>query len=512
MIVDIPFKELAGLLKAKASLETVVNKLSMFGTPVEEFDRDTIKLEVFPNRVDMLSAEGVARALNGFLEAELGYPVWNIRSSKVEVRIKRSANRPFVGFSEVRGSRLTPESLKGIMAMQEKLHETVGRDRRKYSIGLYDLDKIRPPITYEEVPLKEIEFTPLEEASPMTGEEILQSTEKGAKYAHLLRGKTAPVLRDAAGMILSMVPIINSEDCKVTPSTTNFFIDSTGTAPGPEDMVALMATNLAERGGSLGIILPGPSYLPTRLRVDPGYINRITGLSLDEQALRKLLNRMRIGYDGDALVPPYRLDVFGPIDIAEEVAIAHGYENFEGELAPADKPGEHHPSKPLEAEIRKLFAGFGFLELNTVMLTSPEILSLSGKHVLEVNNPKNLNYSALRQSLLPLLFDVLVANKKSEYPQRVFESGKVFLPQEELHVAGLIAHSNANFAEVKGIVDKFLRIAGKDSSWSPGEHPFFMKGRTAVSDLGVYGEVSPAISEKIGMPLAAFEINLERIL
>lgn len=512
MIVDIPFTELEKLLKAKASLETIVSSLGMFGTPVEALDGNTIKLEVSPNRLDMLSTEGVARSLDGFLGARLGFPVWNIKPSKIEVNSKGKSTRPHMGFSVVKGVKLTTDGLKGLMQMQDKIHTTIGRDRRKYSIGVYDLDKLKPPFTYEMLPLKEISFIPLDESSEMTGKEILESTEKGAKYAHLIKDGKAPVLKDSLGNYLSMIPVINADTCKVTQETKNFFIDSTGTAPGTEDIVALVATSLADRGGTLHVILPGPTFLLRRMKVDLKYINKITGLSLNKTDFGNLLNKMRLGYDGDVLIPPYRLDLFGPIDIAEEVAIAYGYDKFEGELLSADKPGEPLPIKSLENEVRKLMTGFGFLELKTLMLTSPELLRLSGDHKLEVNNPKSMNYSALRQSMLPLLFDVLSINKNTEYPQRVFEVGTVFLPNEEPRISGLIAHSDASFAEVKGIVDGFLSAFGKTVAWKSGDHPFFMGGRTAVSDVGVYGEVSPAISEKLGMPLVGFEINLERIL
>ncbi len=512
MIIDVNFKELAGLLKARQSLEGVIEALDMFGTPVDSFDENGLRVEVSPNRMDMVCTEGIARSLNGFLGAETGYPLWKVEPSDVEVRVKKSTIRPFLSFSTVLGSRLSGEAVKSLMQMQEKLHTTVGRNRKKYSIGIYDLDKIEPPITYKELSLNSIKFQPLEEESEMTGKEILKSNAKGRAYAHLVGKGKAPVLVDSEGQVLSMPPIINADFCKVTPKTRNFFIDSTGTVEGTDGIVAIVATALAERGGRLGVVTPGPSYLPRRMKLNLSYVNRILGLKLKKNEVVERLERMRLGFDGDVLVPPYRLDIFGQIDIAEEVAIAHGYEKFKGEIPHSFSVGEPMGEKELENEVRKLMVGFGFVELKTFMLTSPLLLALCGPYELGVSNPKSSEYSALRQSLLPGIFDVFLANKDADYPQRVFEIGKVFTPSEELRLAGMVAHAGAGFSGIKAVVDRFLSVFSINAKWEQGEHPFFMPGRTAVSDFGVYGEVFPGISERIGMPMAAFELNLERIL
>ncbi|MBR9689693.1 MAG: phenylalanine--tRNA ligase subunit beta [Candidatus Altiarchaeota archaeon] len=509
MIIEVSFEELSKLLKTKVTLEQVIKGLDMLGTPIDDVDGDLLRVEVFPNRIDMLSPEGLSRSLDGFLGGETGYPLWKMKPSKVEASVS-STIRPFVSFSTVTGASLSETAVQNLMQMQEKLHTTVGRDRKKFSIGVYDLDLIKPPIVFKELPLKEIQFRPLDENSDMTGKEILESTEKGKKYAHLV-GNMAPVLMDDSKRILSMPPIINADFCKVTSNTTNFLIDSTGTSEGTNQMVAIVATALARRGGSIGVVMPGPTYLPRRIKVDLKYLKKITGLEINKGTLGRLLEKMRLGYDGDILVPPYRTDIFGPIDIAEDLAIAYGYEKFEGELSPTYSTGKPLKSNELNNELRKLLVGFGFLELKTFMLTSPKILKLSGGYKLKVNNSKSREYSALRQSILPGMFDVLAFNKNADYPQRVFEVGSVFTPDEEPRIAGMIAHKNSSFSEIKSVVDRLVSTISKSPEWVSGEHPFFMEGRVAVSDIGVYGEVKLDISEKLGVPISAFEINPRKL-
>ena len=98
MIVEVPFKELQRLLKAKASLEQVSDALAMFGTPIDDLQGDLLRVEVEPNRVDMLSPEGIARSLNGFLEAETGYhgknEAWVILDAKPDAFLYYHLDHP----------------------------------------------------------------------------------------------------------------------------------------------------------------------------------------------------------------------------------------------------------------------------------------------------------------------------------------------------------------------------------------------------------------------------------
>ena len=507
MIVEVNPGYLMKLLKGRVSLEEVMEALDMFGTPVDEIKEDVLRIEVSPNRLDMLSTEGIARTLNGLFGFEKGLPVWGFTSHTVEVNVVGSLIRPFVSFSTVFDVKLEDEMIKSVMQMQEKLHVSAGRNRRRYSIGLYDLDKIKPPVKYLELPLEEISFVPLGEEEEMNGREILEKTEKGRAYGHLVGKKKAPVLMDSKGRIMSMAPVINAEWCKITEKTRNIFIDSTGTAPGTDTMVALIATSLAERGGKIGVILPGPSYLPIRMRMDMEEIRRIVGIPLQEAEIVEALEKMRYGVEGtDVLIPAYRADVIGMRDIAEDVAIGYGYEKIPFEIPPSPLFGEPLKESQVENEYRKLMLGFGFTEVKTFTLTSEELLKLAGEPKIRVQNPKTMEATTLRQSILPNLLELLEKNKKAEYPQRIFEIGFVFLPEQKTALAGAVAHKEASFAEIKGIVDTLLEIMGRKVEWKSGKHRFFMEGRTAISKIGVYGEVKPELAARVGMPIAAFEI------
>jgi len=105
-------------------------------------------------------------------------------------------------------------AIEQLIALQEKLSENFGRERKEAAIGIYDSDKIKWPITYK--------------ATDPDIRQILSKHEKGQKYGKLLRGQNKyPIFIDAAGEILSMPPVINSEKSgKVTSETKKCFYRS----------------------------------------------------------------------------------------------------------------------------------------------------------------------------------------------------------------------------------------------------------------------------------------------
>ncbi|RLG69028.1 MAG: phenylalanine--tRNA ligase subunit beta, partial [Methanobacteriota archaeon] len=96
-------------------------------------------------------------------------------------------------------------------------------------------------------------FIPLECEHSMSLREILLLHPKGVEYADLLKGKPVyPLLLDRNGRTLSMPPIINSEDTKVTESTRNLLVDVTGFDEKTlEVILTIIVTNMAEVGGTI---------------------------------------------------------------------------------------------------------------------------------------------------------------------------------------------------------------------------------------------------------------------
>ena len=145
-------------------------------------------------------------------------------------------------------------SLVAIMKLQENLHWGVGRDRKLSSIGVYDLSTISGNITYRTIDPDKDPFVPLGmPGKKMTGRQILESHPKGIAYAELLADhKRYPVLIDSKNQVLSMPPIINSDETKVKQGTTRVFIDVTGISQAAvTKSLDTLVCSLAEIGGTI---------------------------------------------------------------------------------------------------------------------------------------------------------------------------------------------------------------------------------------------------------------------
>src|SRR3989475_6406587 len=204
----------------------------MMGTGHEATEGDLITFDIFPHRTDMYRMEGIARSLRGVLGLEVGPPKRKTQSGFVELRVDRSveAVRPFGVGGVVRGIELEDESVASLVDLQEKLHLTLGRRRRKVAIGIHDLDRVRPPFTYKGVPPTSVRFTPLGMAQEMDLKEILEKHEKGREYGPIVAGAPGyPIIPDANDVVPSFPPGVNGVGTQPTPATPHPFIDVTGT-------------------------------------------------------------------------------------------------------------------------------------------------------------------------------------------------------------------------------------------------------------------------------------------
>src|SRR3990172_8769137 len=213
-------------------VDEFVDRITMMGSGPEGVRDGILTFDVFPNRPDMSSVEGIARGLRGYLGLETGLPSFSVRPSGIELRVDGSVAdvRPYAVGGIVRGVELEDRLLQSLVDLQEKLHLTLGRRRRKVAIGIHDLDKVRPPFTYRAVLPQDVRFTPLGMAEEMALLDMLHRHEKGRKYAHLVAGKPLfPVIQDERGEVLSFPPVINGILTALTPDTQNPFLDVTGT-------------------------------------------------------------------------------------------------------------------------------------------------------------------------------------------------------------------------------------------------------------------------------------------
>jgi len=145
-------------------------------------------------------------------------------------------------------------------------------------------------------------------------------------------------------------------------------------------------------------------------------INKTLGLDLSETEIKKLLAKMGIDCkDNKALIPAYRTDVLHEVDLAEDVAIAYGYNKFIPELPQISTIGREDDLAIRKRKIAEILIGLDLLEISTYHLSTKEkqFKNLNIKEfkpmMIEVEDSKTEN-NILRASLFPQSIKVLSEN------------------------------------------------------------------------------------------------------
>ena len=79
--------------------ETIIKRVPMIGADIERVEDEYVDIEFFPDRPDLYSVEGAARAMRGFLDLETGLPEYEIKPYKVSISVSEDILkiRPFLG-------------------------------------------------------------------------------------------------------------------------------------------------------------------------------------------------------------------------------------------------------------------------------------------------------------------------------------------------------------------------------------------------------------------------------
>ncbi|MFA6328289.1 MAG: phenylalanine--tRNA ligase subunit beta [Candidatus Micrarchaeia archaeon] len=511
--------------------QEAIDTLTMLGFPTEKMENGELNVEVTPNRPDALSVEGIARALRIYLKG--GQAAYPIGESGVELTVDASvtAVRPYFGGAVVKGITFNDSTVRSIMQLQEKLHETLGRKRRKVAIGIHDMDKVHAPFRYFACGREGVRFVPLESAESMTPLEILRRHQKGMAFEHLV-GELCPIIEDSRHEVLSFPPIINGELTKLTSGTKNVFIDCTGTSEeAVRQAVNIVASALAERGGAIErITLNGAPYQILAEKKWPLPVKesgRLLGVAFAPEQVGALLSRM--GYrveNGFAYSAGYRADVMNEVDLIEDVAIAYGFNNFEPTLPSVQTVGGQKPQAPCH----ELLVGMGFDEAITWTFSNAALEKKArvppGERV-EVENPLTEDFTRFRAAILPNLLSALAESKNEKLPIKLYEAGPVAAPaisggEGQTGLVGLSQslsfasmHSKANFSEIKGVVMALMENMGKSADVKAEDYGAFLPGRCAAlyvggDKIGYFGEIAPEVLTAFGLeqPVCACEIAL----
>ena len=546
----------------------VNDELPLLGTDIDACTEEQLDIEIFPDRPDLLSGETLAFAMANFLHGAPARPDMDIQPSGITMKVDSSLRdvRPVILGAVVRGVSLPEDSegceafIKGLMDHQEKLHFALGRRRQRASIGVHDLARLAPPFHVKTVGEKHA-FVPLAHQESMTIADILTHHPKGIEYAGLLADMTSyPLIVDADDAVLSFPPIINGDHTTVTHNTRDFFIDVTGwDERACEASLMLVCLQLTQWGGQVesveittceGDHIVSPIGTGKTHVVPEELVQNLLGRSFTDDELQVAVQRMGGRFEGrqpapnDApdrstsmavaragtsellfTMPRWRFDLLHPVDMVEELAIGHGYEDLGTDVPKATLTAQPRTDHHLRRRLRASMEGMGMMQIQSLTLSNMDDqfvrMRWEPNHaVTTITNPITVDHTVLRQHLMPGLLKLLASNRHHDLPQSVYELGAVVRDHRNAdRLAFLTAERSGGFAAVRGRVQAFCNDLGV-SDWvaeplPAGEGPW-LAGRGAKllingSWVGCFGELDPAVSSAFDLrvPLngAEFDVN-----
>jgi phenylalanyl-tRNA synthetase beta chain len=299
----------------------------------------------------------------------------------------------------------------------------------------------------------------------------------------------------------------------------------------------------ATPAGPIVDVYPSPAPRAT-LVLRAGRIERVLGQAVLPDEVPRIL--VPLGFTVDARdreswsvgIPSFRVDVLREADLIEEVGRHHGLDRL-----PVTFPALAAPQAPPDPRIardrlvRHVLTAAGFSEATTfAFIERQAALPFCGNGVepAAIANPLSEKFAVLRPSLLPGLLDSCAHNRRrGRKDVRLFETGSRFTPRGEDRAAGAIWHGAAggphwsaparavDFFDAKGVVERLCTAFGiAQPQFTPIERPFFVRGRAASVrangiEIGVVGQLAPAVAEARGLPSAeetyAAEIDLDAL-
>ncbi len=523
-------------------------KITDMGTPIEEVTEDELSVEVFPNRPDLLSLENFARAVNQFngkgriADFKIHKPEKNYT-----VTIEKSVKsiRPRTVCVIIKDLKFNDAKIKSIINLQEKLHNSIGRKRKKIAIGIYPLDKIKLPIRLTGQKNKDIKFLPLGADIPMNAKQILEEHPVGKEYAHLLKDSDVfPIFMDSNNEILSMPPIINSKKTgRINKDTREIFIECSGNnLIYLKKCLNILIASISEMGGKVyavnikdakdkNFVSPDMSFEKLEFKIEN--IEKTLGILLKEKDIKKYLAKTGIDYESKkgksfALVPAYRTDILHWIDLAEDIAIAYGYDNFEPEIPDISTIAEEDLEDKLKRTVGNILAGLGMIECSSFHLTTKKNIKkmhYDFKEFIEVENSKT-ERDTLRMDLITNMLQILSENSDAAYPQKIFEMGRVFELHPESNIgvvereklAIIISDERVGFTEIRQVLDYLFKMLNVEFNIESVDDSNYIIGRCGKIliknvEIGRVGEIAPRVLKnwKIRMPTVGCEIGLSRL-
>ena len=484
------------------------------GTPISEvFDVENdniLEIGLTPNRSDAMSHYGVARDLKAFydfksLKSKIILPsINNFESVKLEedfkIKIEDTEKCPFYSGLLIKNIKVTPSPKE----IQNKLK----------SVGLKPINNIVDItnfVMYEiGQPLHAFDLDKLDNIN-------VKSLKSGKKFKTLddsmIELDKDDLMICSSNNPLCLAGIYGGYESGVSSSTTNIFLESAIFDPitirksskrhqlytdasfryergiDPDKVIyalkrASILINKMNPGSTISEILVEDNLKLEQKEIHLRYnkINSITGQKIDKDVITQILSSLDfeiLNHTDDGLniiAPNYRHDVYREIDVIEEILRVYGFDNI-----PVDTKlsmnipdiGQNQINR-LESLISNNLVGIGFNEIINNSICSPSINDKFDNLAVNLLNPKGIELSNLRVSLIPNAVDTVKHNSNRQIKNlKLFEIGNTYSLEDKNYIENkrlnitvtgdifdenwISKYSKNNFYYLKGVCENLLK-------------------------------------------------------
>ena len=536
-------------------------------------DDVVFELEVTPNRPDCLSMIGVAREIRAETGNALKLPQIDFNETETDIREMTSVTIeapdlcPRYAARVIQGVKVgtSPEWL------QQRLESVgVGVINNIVDITNFVLMEYGQPLhafDYRKLTENRIvvrravageNITTLDEiARELTPDMlVIADAEKPVALAGIMGGYDSEITETTADVLLESA-YFNPSSVRATAKALGVSTEASyrfergadpGIVPAALDRAAQLIAELA--GGTIckGIVDVYPRQQPLRrIQLRPERVNFILGTALEATEMVQILSHLDFDVkangaeDYEVIVPTFRSDITREIDLIEEIARVHGYDNIPTTLPKGDIPvPAPNPRTEVRKRIKHFLLAAGMMEAINYSFCDPSCFDKirftvddPRRKALKLQNPLSPEMSVLRTTLLPRLLENAQHNRNHQIDTiALFEIGSVFIgngeQKEPERVAGILAgqigegvysdpYRAPDFYDIKGLVEGILEVCGiVDYTLQKTDTPTFHPGRNAEillgdRQLGTFGEAHPEVLENYDLPYKAylFEFDME---
>jgi phenylalanyl-tRNA synthetase beta chain len=566
--------ESAGIIILPTDLQLGMPVFSALGL------KDTVfEIGLTPNRADCLSVIGIAREIAAKLGKKLKYPALHVVEGATavadiaSVAIEAPELCPRYTARFVSGCKIGPSpqwmvnrlnavgqrSINNVVDVTNYVLMEYGHPLHAFDFKFLARGKIVVKAAAEG---ERFETLDGQVRTLQSSDLTICDGERAVALAGIMGGKNSEIADDTMDILIESA-YFNPSAIRRTSKRLGLHTESShrferGTdvniLPIALDRAASLIAELA--GGSIakGVIDAYPQVVPEReITVRVARVNQVLGVELESAQMKALFERLefKVAACGQAAmmvtVPTYRVDLEREIDLIEEVARLHGFENIPATMPQARIFSETAPSYLSTAKkVKDMLVSQGLSEVINYSFFAPDsydrILLAEDdyrRNTIRLLNPLSDEQSIMRTSLLPGLLETAARNASFRtLNQRIFEMRRIYLPRhgEELpeeppFIAGLLtglrdsegwnqAKTEVDFYDVKGILENIFAALGISAyAFEVREpEPFYHPGKSAFiicqgGVVGSLGELHPTVQETYGLeePLFYFELNFEKI-